>query len=62
MRERGVLGQVARQVHRLVRAPLRRHHRALHLAHLRVVGRRRAVQVARDLGGTDRLILRYVHV
>ena len=44
-----MLGQRARHVHHLVRAPLRHHDHAAHLLDLRVVGRRDAVEVARDL-------------
>mmetsp|Transcript_31891 Transcript_31891/g.87333 ORF Transcript_31891/g.87333 Transcript_31891/m.87333 type:complete len:766 (-) Transcript_31891:1916-4213(-) len=44
-----VLGQRVGQVHRLVGAPLRHHHAAAHLLHLRVVRRRDSVEEARDL-------------
>eukprot|EP00964_Phaeocystis_antarctica_P078146 scaffold48598_cov65-Phaeocystis_antarctica.AAC.1 len=44
-----VLGQHGGRVHHLVRAPLRHHDHAAHLLDLRVVGRRDAVEVARDL-------------
>lgn len=56
--QRGVLGQVLGQVHLLVRAPLRRHHGALHLAHHRVVRRGSAVQVARDL----EIIIKFISI
>ena len=49
-----VLRQLDGQVDRLVRSPLRRHHDAANLLHLRIVRRTDAVQVAGDLGAQVR--------
>lgn len=52
-----MLGQLAGQVHSLVRAPLWHHHNTTDLLHLRVIWRAHPIQVSRNLEIRSEIVL-----